>query len=306
MKLDHIREFLVLADLLNFSRASSRLGVSQPVLTRHIQELEKHFGVVLFTRSTRGMSLTPAGRELVRTGREVSNAYEQMLSSMHAAEREFLNYIHVGVVPAVMFPAVMKASSLSKEKFPQLVVKLHDLTSTLQFKALDNRQIDLALPGQVPEEHLQGYNATPIAAIPLMIAMAENHRLARDRIVDLSDLSRDEFVVFSEKTYPGRVQYVREACLSVGFEPVITDFANGPSAILNAISSGRWVALLPALMQEMSHPGVVFRHLKQRDLKVVSHAVTRLSEDRPFIRPFLDELKKACTEEYAKYNHVAE
>lgn len=302
MKLEYLREFLVLADVLNYSRASSHLGVSQPVLTRHIQEMEKHFGVVLFARSTRGICLTQAGRELVRSGGEVATAYEQMMARMQSAEQEHLSYIHVGVIPAVMFSSVSRASAIFREEFPLAVVKVHDLNSSLQFKALDTRQIDLALPGQVSEELLVGYHSTVVAEIPLVIALSEKHRLASRPLVDLADLSRDDFSIPAEKSYPGRTNYVKKACMTAGFEPRIADHANGPSALLISVATGRYVSLLPALMQEMNHPGIVFRPLEQKNLKVKFYAVSRLDESREFMEPFIHAIVRASQDMYTRYS----
>jgi DNA-binding transcriptional LysR family regulator len=72
--------------------------------------------------------------------------------------------------------------------------------------------------------------------------------------------------------------------------------------MLNAVSTGRWVALLPALVQDIAHAGVVFCRLKQEDLKVKSYALTRLDENREIVASFIQELKKASMEVYAKYN----
>ena len=302
MNIDYIREFLVLADVLNYSRASFQLGVSQPVLSRHIQELERHFGVILLARSTRGISLTPAGRELVRSGGVVSSAYDQMMTRMQIAEQEYLGYVHVGVIPSVMLSAASKATASAREHFSHVVIKLHDMAPALQLKAIDNRQIDIALPGQVPGHLLAAYNTTVLAEIPLMAVMSEHHRFSKRAELDLAELSREEFVILYEKTFPGRFSYVKSACNSVGFEPRCTDHVDGLSAMLNAVSTGRWMALLPALVQDIAHDGVVFCRLKQEDLKVKSYALTRLDENREIVASFIQELKKASMEVYSKYN----
>lgn len=66
MTTEYLREFLVLSQAGSFNRAASILYIAQPVLTRHIQELEKEFGTQLFTRSSRGAVLTEAGLLLAR------------------------------------------------------------------------------------------------------------------------------------------------------------------------------------------------------------------------------------------------
>ena len=66
MTTEYLREFLVLSQAGSFNRAAAILYIAQPVLTRHIQELEKEFGAQLFTRSSRGSALTEAGMFLAR------------------------------------------------------------------------------------------------------------------------------------------------------------------------------------------------------------------------------------------------
>lgn len=64
MTTEQLYEFLVLSKSLNYSKAASALYISQPLLTRHIQALEREFGAALFLRSSHGVSLTEAGRIL--------------------------------------------------------------------------------------------------------------------------------------------------------------------------------------------------------------------------------------------------
>jgi DNA-binding transcriptional LysR family regulator len=67
--LESIRKFLVVAEELNFTRAAARLGMAQPPLSAAIGKLERKLGVTLLERTSRRVSLTPAGAVLLEQGR---------------------------------------------------------------------------------------------------------------------------------------------------------------------------------------------------------------------------------------------
>ena len=71
MNTNRLYEFLVLADMLSYSKAAKRLFISQSILTRHIQELERELDAELFQRSTHGVALTEVGRMLARRSQKL-------------------------------------------------------------------------------------------------------------------------------------------------------------------------------------------------------------------------------------------
>lgn len=69
-----LRYFVAVAEELHFGRAAERLGMAQPPLSRAIRELERQLGVPLLTRTTRQVTLTPAGEVLLRDARTALDA----------------------------------------------------------------------------------------------------------------------------------------------------------------------------------------------------------------------------------------
>lgn len=76
IKLSYFYEFVTLAETLNFSKTAELQYITQPALSRHIVELEEDLGARLFDRSTRTVTLTPAGREVYEEFKKMMSCYE--------------------------------------------------------------------------------------------------------------------------------------------------------------------------------------------------------------------------------------
>ena len=83
MNTEYLREFLVLAQAGSFNRAAEVLYISQPVLSRHVQEMEKELGTQLFNRTSRGITLTESGRYLSRQLPKLLESCDNASTQLH-------------------------------------------------------------------------------------------------------------------------------------------------------------------------------------------------------------------------------
>src|SRR2546422_3683788 len=83
MQLDQLRYFLAVARHLSFTRAAESLPLSQPSLTTQIRKLERELGVELFQRTTRRVSLTPAGEDFLAAAQQILHLVETAQLEMH-------------------------------------------------------------------------------------------------------------------------------------------------------------------------------------------------------------------------------
>src|SRR5262249_21582625 len=103
MELRHLRYFLVVGEVLNFTKAAARLRVAQPALSRQVQDLEDEIGVDLLRRSTRGVTLTAEGKLFLEEVRELLKRVDESVEKTRALARGEYGELHIGysAVPTV-------------------------------------------------------------------------------------------------------------------------------------------------------------------------------------------------------------
>lgn len=105
-----MRYFMELAKCLNFTRAAANLYVAQPTLSQQIAELEAQLGVSLFVRSSRSVTLTPAGKILYDTYPDIVARVQQVQENMLVTAAGFSGSLTIGFLNTFMdfIPQVMR------------------------------------------------------------------------------------------------------------------------------------------------------------------------------------------------------
>ena len=115
-----LRVFLSVAKHLSFTKAALELKVSQPAITKHIQELENTYGVQLFVRQAGKVSLSEKGRIMEHHARQVLRQYEILKCEMDFAVEELQGELSLGTTPQM-------AQSLMESFLPKLISKFPNL-----------------------------------------------------------------------------------------------------------------------------------------------------------------------------------
>ena len=124
MNTGRLYEFLVLSKLLSYSKAASALYISQSVLTKHIQELEKEAGLPLFHRTTHGVTLTEAGRVLAKDAPELINKCESALRRLRSQNMPAQGSIRIGIGLEFSYSGhIRKFFQAFLERYPDIDLK---------------------------------------------------------------------------------------------------------------------------------------------------------------------------------------
>jgi DNA-binding transcriptional LysR family regulator len=261
MELRHLRYFVGVAEDLNFTKASQRLRVAQPALSRQIRQLEDEVGSPLFIRDRKGVNLTKAGESFLRDARGILAQSDQALKSAQQSGKADGGTLNLGYVWGLFHSVVPAAVGRFRQQYPASVIHLLDLTATEQVSGLEKGSIDAGFIGFADEADTAGLQRKQIGECQFVVAIPERHSLAKTRKIDLASLAGELFLAISDDNYPGAAKWMREACARAGFRPRIVQAAGRGHILIGLVAAGCGMALIPQPLEALPHPGVVFRAL---------------------------------------------
>src|SRR4029077_4296419 len=143
MTLAELRYLVAVADLRHFGRAAERCRVTQPTLSSQLRKLEETLGVPLVERTTRFVTLTPIGTNVVAHARRILEEADQIAELVRHRHGTLMSVLRLGIIPTLSPYLLPLLLSRLHESFPELrLVLREDLTDNL-IAALDAYSLDV-------------------------------------------------------------------------------------------------------------------------------------------------------------------
>lgn len=291
-ELAQLRCFTAVATELNFRRAAERLNMTQPPLSRQIQLLEHHLGVELFTRSTRSVALTAAGRAFFI---EAQNLLEQAQQAAVAARRFAqgdIGSVTISFVGSAVYEFLPKVIAEARLKQPQVKIVLSEMNTYQQHEALRARRIDL---GIVRSPLLEtGYATECLVREPFVLAVPASHPLASAESVGVQDLDGQPFLMYSHSAYPPFNELLTGMLRSARVAPQFVQWLGSSLTILALVNAGMGLALVPRCASSVVFKHVVFREIDLGEgVQSELHLVWRQDNDNPAFTMLLEGIRGA-------------
>lgn len=140
-----LKVFQSVAKNLSFTKASQELFVSQPAITKHIQELETSYQARLFDRQGGRISLTAAGRLLLKHSDQILNDYKQLEFEMHLLHNESIGELKLGASTTIAQYVLPPLLANFIADHPKVNMSLQNGNSREIETALQEHRIDLGL-----------------------------------------------------------------------------------------------------------------------------------------------------------------
>lgn len=292
MELRHLRYFVAVAEELNIRRAAERLHVSQPPLSRQIHDLEEEVGTQLFVRGQHGVQLTEAGRFFLREAKQILNQSERAVQVAQAAHRGQTGRLDLAFNGAFTDPAFSRAIRVFRKAFPAVELSVRELLTYVQIQELLEKRIDLGYVGLRFTDLEKELAFECVHKGELWVALPPDHALVKQRRVALRDLAGEPFVA-PPRSAPAFREIYLNFCRSAGFSPNVVQEGNNPQCMLELVSAGVGVMLVPDVFRRFVSIEVEFRPLSPRLPPLEFHVAWNRSHQSPSLQMFLQTLREA-------------
>ena len=140
-----LKVFLTVAQRLSFTKAADELFISQPAVSKHIKEIEKHYQQSLFERKGNHLELTPTGFILKKYATQISSLYQKMDSEIRFREEKHHGIIKIGASTTAAQYVLPKYLAQLRSRYPQMQLQLGTGNTEKIETLLLNNEIDLAV-----------------------------------------------------------------------------------------------------------------------------------------------------------------
>lgn len=281
MELRHLRYFVTVAELGSLSKAAIALYVAQPPLSRQIKDLEDEVGVPLLIRSSRGVALTAAGEAFLKEARATLDQAERSKFVARQTGSTEVHTLNVGFIPSASHVLLPKLLLRLRKERPDVEVRAQEMLTAAQVHAMHAGTIDLGIcrpPIDTPR-------LAPVATLddPFCLVLPVNHWLAGSEAIGLSRASQEHFVSYVRDQARAFFDQTHNFCEEAGFEPDIRFSVTSTYAVIDLVSAGCGIAIIPASAVAFGTKSVVFRRLVEPRRPGSMIAMRRNSDTNPIV-----------------------
>ncbi|MFC4295942.1 LysR family transcriptional regulator [Novosphingobium tardum] len=261
MNLQQLRQLVALADTLSFRRAAEKLNMAQPPLSISLAKLEAEFGVRLFARDRRKVTLTAAGAAALPHAAQALFHIEQVKAAVRESLLGSTGRLRFGFVGSATYSLLPRLLSGFRLEYPNIDLLLEESYTTALLRKLSDREIDVALV------------RTPV----LGDLDAELHVLEHDTLVavvkspgpydertsiDISELKDAPLITHPEAAVPNMRAVMMLMCHEAGFQPNVVQEAIQAQTMISLVQSGIGVALVAGVTRNYSASNIKFLKIK--------------------------------------------
>ena len=287
MDLRHLRYFLAVAEEKHFGRAAERLNIVQPALSMQIKALEAELGGALFIRTSRHVELTEAGLLLQAEAQRTLDQVEHTRLAVERSLRGETGRVRVGFAGNAIFSGKMTGDLRRFHKaYPDAEIVIQEVAPQKQVEAILAGQLDI---GYTPDN-----STTSVAAIrvqkagswEIMVAMTDDHPLAGHACITVEMLAEQPLILYDAHDTHEQVYLMFAQKLGDSFR--VAHRSASTLSVLAIAAAGLGLALIPAPVQQVNIPGLLYRRLDAPEMMANLVIISRVAEPSNAVTAYLE------------------
>lgn len=253
-----LRTFLAVAGTLSFSQAATQLHLSQSAVSSVVLRVEAAVDARLFQRTTRKVSLTPAGEQFAADAVEVLARFDAAVGAVRDISQLRAGSVSVAALPSFAARLMPDLFAAFSARHPDIRLRLIDTLSTPAFALVQRGEVDFALTAADPAFADLTYQA--LTEDRFVLLLPAGHALADQASIRFADCLAYPHVSMSHPTSVR--QYVAAAALQHGVQFAPAYEVDHLMTVAAMVMAGCGVAALPSVAAAVvAQPGLVQREL---------------------------------------------
>jgi len=292
MELRHLRYFVAVGEEQHYGRASERLHVAQPALSRQIQDLEEELGVKLFDRLARGVKISVAGASFLDDARRILQQVNEASSRAVRVARGQSGILRVGFTESASWHGVVPDSFRQfRQRQPDTELVLYPAASLDQMEAVRAGRLDAGFVFSMPKSDRE-LDQLPVAIHHLVLAQPKGDPLTKVRKLRLRDLRNTPFVWFPRRQSPAYYDRLMKECFRGGLKtPNVVQEAVDQATILSLVSCRLGVAFVSEATRWRCPAGVVLLPVTDLKLPLPFALIWRKDNASPVLARFVADVQ---------------
>lgn len=284
MELRHLRYFVAVAEEGSVTvAAEKRLHTAQPSLSRQLRDLELEVGAPLLVRTSRGVTLTPAGQAFLDHARLALAQASEAVAAARRVARPAKASFSVGFLTGQEVEWLPHVTQILRDQLKEIDFRVSSDFSPAVAEAVQRGEIDLGFSRIEPQPDVT-YEV--IASEPIAAILPADHPLAALSEIDPAALGDFPFIGYTDTPHVLRgivERYLRERGVTVSTSHFLDSFATG----ISLVASTGGLTLLPAYVEKLLPRSVVSRPLAGPSPVIEIAAGYRADNPSPVLRSFL-------------------
>ncbi|MEG3168424.1 LysR family transcriptional regulator [Sphingomonas sp. LB3N6] len=281
-----MRLLIAVAEELHFGRAAARIGMAQPPFSQQILKLERDLGVDLLLRTSRRVSLTPAGAELLRSARDLIARRDQAVERVIRTANGNAGTLRVGFAASSAIGILPPIIQKMRAELPDVILQLDDRDGADFARLIRADALDAAIvraPFQARGIVVESLHSEPFVAV-----FPNGHPLSERDSLTPGDLADSPFILFPRAASPGLHDTIIGMCIGSGFSPAIVQEAGAWLSVVSLVESGLGITIAPSSAARHCPSGVAFVRIRGTEARAELATARGEGPASPLVKRFLD------------------